>query len=102
MIYLNNNIPLLVIRILERDDGKQRGPDWEADATEALKFIAEWITHMPESIPRIFATTVVCFAELPSFSATEDKKKDHIPQQLKLLAIDILLSMSVNNLDLCL
>lgn len=62
LIYLSNNIPLLVTRVLERDDGKQRGADWETDATEALKFIAEWITHMPHSIPRIFATTVVCFA----------------------------------------
>ena len=85
-------------RVLERDDSKLRGGDWEEDATEALKFIAEWTNHLPKSIPRIFVTTVVCFAEIPATTGFEERKKDHISQRLKLLAVDILLNLSVNNL----
>lgn len=29
LIYLNNNIPLLVVRVLEREEGRQRGADWD-------------------------------------------------------------------------
>ena len=33
LIYLNNNIPLLVVRVLEREEGRQRGVDSEEEIT---------------------------------------------------------------------
>lgn len=65
-LYLAHNIPLLVCRILEREESRQRGGDWEEEATEALKLMAEWIDHFPHSFPRIMANALVCFAELPA------------------------------------
>jgi hypothetical protein len=63
-----------------------------------LKLIAEWVERFPLGLPRLLATALVSFGELPATVGFEEKKKDHISQHLKLLAIDILLSLTAKNL----
>jgi hypothetical protein len=46
-LYMAHNIPLLVGRVLEREENRQRGGDWEDEAVEALKLIAEWVEVFP-------------------------------------------------------
>ena len=65
-LYLSHNIPILIAKVLEREENRQRSGDWEEEAIEALKLFAEWIEHLPESFPRLLAASLVCFAELPA------------------------------------
>lgn len=45
---------------------------------------------------------MVSIGELPATVGFEEKKKDHITQHVKLLAIDVLLALTAKDLDLAL
>jgi hypothetical protein len=65
-LYFQNNLPILLAKTIERDDNKQKNCDSEAEIIEALKLISEWIDKYPQLFPKLLATTLVSFAELPA------------------------------------
>ncbi len=59
-----------------------------------MRFIAEWVEKFPSTFPKLLLSTLISFAELPVIEGFEEKKKDHIPVNLKQQAYDILIMLS--------
>jgi hypothetical protein len=103
--FIAHSIPLYISRIIERDDpSKAKGlvnANFESELSEALKLLKHWVDRFPKKLPQFLAFSFVALAELPVLTGNDEKRKDHLPQHIKILCIEILLILSAKNTKLC-
>jgi hypothetical protein len=80
-LYKKLNIPLLVSRILEKENKDaskavevNKARTFDKENLQCLKFIQKWIDISPKTVPKLLVSSLVAFSELP----VDDGKKESI------------------------